>query len=193
MEITALMKNKALQWGASGAKGIEPASICVQDEIIKLCEPPRCEGYGQSVNCPPHAMKPAEARAWIETFQAAVLFKIDTTPEVLLSEKGVKVFRKIYDIASRLEALARDRGYLHSQGLAAGSCKAVFCKREPCEAMKESGVCRFPDLARPSMEALGINVFKLVRRAGWEIHSMGRDSKPADVPSALLAGLVLVG
>jgi len=186
------LRAKALELGASGAEAIEPASIPVQDEIIKLCEPPRCEGYGKSVNCPPHAMKPAEARRWIRTFWGAVLFKIDTSPEILLSEERIEVFRRIYDMASRLEAFARDRGYRHAKGLAAGSCKAVFCKGLPCQALEEGGICRFPEVARPSMEALGINVFKVVEKAGWEIHHMGRDSNPKEVPSAMLAGMVLV-
>jgi len=42
------------------------------------------------------------------------------------------------------------------------------------------------------MEALGINVFRLVKDVGWEIHAILRKSDPNDIPSAMLAGLLLV-
>jgi len=83
-------------------------------------------------------------------------------------------------------------GYALSKGLAAGSCKTVFCRDIPCEALINERKCRYPSLARPSMEALGINVFRLVKDVGWEIHTILRDSDPKDIPSAMLAGLVLV-
>ena len=53
--------------------------------------------------------------------------------------------------------------------------------------------CRYPTLARSSMEAVGINVFKLIQDAGWEIYPITRDSNPDIVPAGVLAGLVLVG
>ena len=191
--IMGLLKEKALEHGASEAEIISPAVIPIQDEIIEMCKPPRCEGYGKSIHCPPNAMKPPASREWVQRFQRALLFKIDTSPKVLLSEEGLEVFRKIYRIASKLEKQAMDEGYPSSKGLAAGSCKAVFCRDKPCKALDDKDTCRFPALARPSMEALGINVFELVKKVGWEIHAMGRDSNPEEVPSAMLVGLVLVG
>lgn len=56
----------------------------------------------------------------------------------------------------------------------------------------EKNECRFPTLARPSMEAVGINVFKLIQDVGWEIYPITRDSDPESIPSGALAGLVLV-
>jgi len=47
-------------------------------------------------------------------------------------------------------------------------------------------------LARSSMEAVGINDFKLVEGVGWDIYPILKDSDPKTVPKAMLAGLLLV-
>jgi predicted metal-binding protein len=52
--------------------------------------------------------------------------------------------------------------------------------------------CRFSLLARPSMEAVGIDVYQLVARQGWEIYPIGSGAKPGDMPKGVLAGLVIV-
>jgi len=186
------LKQNALDLGANDAKIISTDMISIQDEIIELCREPLCEGFGTSINCPPHAMIPAEFRKEIKGFHNALLFKTDVAPEILLSEKRHEAFRKIYEIVIQLETLAMQGGYSQSRGLAAGSCKPVFCTDYDCQALIDGASCRYDDQARPSMEALGINVFKLIEDVGWEIHHLTCESDPASVPGGVLAGLVLV-
>ncbi|MBW1705350.1 MAG: DUF2284 domain-containing protein [Deltaproteobacteria bacterium] len=186
------LKKEALTLGASDVRIIPADMVPVEDEIIEMCRPPFCEQYGKSANCPPHVMTPEDARQWIRSYNSAVLVKIDVLPGVLFSEQGLEVFRKVFVISARLEELSVGQGHASSKGLAAGSCKAVFCRDIPCDALIKDGKCRCPSLARPSMEALGINVFRLAREVGWEIHAILRKSDPDDIPSAMLAGLVLV-
>ncbi|MCD6297203.1 MAG: DUF2284 domain-containing protein [Deltaproteobacteria bacterium] len=186
------LKEEAIALGANDAKIIPSDMIPIEDEIIEMCRPPNCEQYGKSANCPPHVMTPEDARQWIRTYHSALIFKIDVSPGVLFSEEGLEVFKKVFVISARLEELSVARGHAFSQGLAAGSCKAVFCRDIPCEALINDGKCRYQSLARPSMEALGINVFRLAKDVGWEIHAILRESDPDDIPSAMLAGLLLV-
>ena len=40
---------------------------------------------------------------------------------------------------------------------------------------------------------VGINVFKLVRGVGWEIHKISKDRDPATFPNGILVGMLLVG
>jgi len=54
-------------------------------------------------------------------------------------------------------------------------------------------MCRFVLRARPSMEAVGIDVFKMVASAGWDIYPIGGDARACDVPRGVLAGIVIVG
>ncbi len=186
------LKEEALRLGASDATVITTSLIHVEPDLIEMCKPPLCEGYGKSAHCPPHVMPPEEAGPWLSSFSWAVLFKTDVDPEVLLSDGRFQAFRPIYTLCSILETRSKDMGYDRSTGLAAGSCKAVFCMDQPCEALKPRGRCRFPLLARPSMEALGINVFRLVKALGWEIYPILKESNPKDIPKAMLSGLVLV-
>jgi predicted metal-binding protein len=186
------LKKEAIVLGASDVRIIPADLVPIEDEIIEMCSPPYCEQYGKSANCPPHVMTPADARQWIRPYHSALIFKIDVSPGVLFSEEGLRFFKKIFLISARLEELSVAQGYAFSKGLAAGSCKAVFCRDIPCEALINGRKCRYPSLARPSMEALGINVFRLVKNVGWEIHTILRKSDPDDIPSAMLAGLVLV-
>lgn len=42
------------------------------------------------------------------------------------------------------------------------------------------------------MEAVGIDVYKLVAQLGWEIYPIGSDAKAEDIPKGTLAGIVIV-
>ena len=42
------------------------------------------------------------------------------------------------------------------------------------------------------MEAVGIDVYKMVAREGWNIYPIGSGAKPADMPQGTLAGIVVV-
>jgi len=187
------LKEMAVRFGASDARIVTTDMIPIEDQIVEMCREPICECYSMSANCPPHVMKPKEARKWILFYEVALLFKIDVSPRILFSEESFDVFRKIYVICSELENFSYELGYVRSKGLAAGSCKSVFCRNIPCEALLNGGKCRYPSLGRPSMEALGINVFRLVKDVGWKIYPILRNSNPKDVPSAMLAGALLVG
>lgn len=186
------LKKSAIGLGADDAREISTGIISIQDEIVELCKEPLCESYGESFNCPPHTITPVEFRESIRDYQKALIFKIDVDLEILLSDRRFEAFRTIYEIAAQLEALSLNAGYFLSKGYAAGSCKPVFCSEYECQALIDGSSCRYPDLARPSMEALGINVFKLVKDVGWDINRITSESKPGSVQSGLLAGLVLV-
>lgn len=187
------LKEMAMELGASDARIVPADMIPIEDQIVEMCREPLCECYSMSANCPPHVMKPKEARKWILFYEVALLFKIDVSPRLLFSDESFDVFRKIYVICSKLENLSSELGYVRSKGLAAGSCKSVFCNNIPCEALLDGGKCRYPSLGRPSMEALGINVFRLAKDVGWKIYPILRDSDPKDIPNAMLVGLLLVG
>lgn len=182
----------ALEWGASAAR-VLPAREVVPDEgIVELCRKPLCPGYGKSAYCPPHAPPPTEVRKLIRSYRSALLFKIDVPTEILLSRDRYGVFKEVYILISRLKQYLREQGCSRIEGFAAGSCKPVFCPHDPCRVLTGGGPCRFPDLARPSMEAVGINVFELVQRVGWPIQRLNAHSDPAAVPQGLVAGLVLM-
>jgi len=184
----------AIDLGVSDAKIVSVEEISVEDHLAKMCEEPRCDGYGQAINCPPHVMKPDRFREYISQYEFALVFKLDVPTEILLTSDRFDVARIIHETAANIEQFAIDDGHTNSKGLAAGSCKRIFCSGyDKCIVLNDGGDCRFPDLARPSMSGLGVNFFKLSKVLGWQIKKITKDSNPDDVPMGMMAGMVLIG
>ena len=189
--------NKALEMGATQAAVIRAESIPVDERVTLKCQIPRCFGYGAGAHCPPHTLKPSELREHLGKYEWAVLFTVDVPSEVVIRNKAtikdrVAAYQKVYKIVSSLESTAFYDGHYLAFGFGAGSCRHTFCGlQETCAAM-EGKKCRFSLLARPSMEAVGIDVFKLVAAQGWEIYPIGSGAEADCVPKGTLVGIVIV-
>ena len=190
-------KNKALELGASKAKIVKADEIPVDDRVILKCQIPRCFGYGVSANCPPHALKPEELRSHLQKYKWAIFFVKDVPSEIIVRDKAtikerVAAYTNIFKIVTDIESMAFYDGHYLAFGFGAGSCRHTFCGlQEDCQAMNGKK-CRFSLRARPSMEAVGIDVFKMVDMAGWDIYPIGSNAKPGDMPKGVLAGIVIV-
>ena len=161
------------------------------------CQIPRCFGYGAGAQCPPNTMKPAELRELLAKYKWAVFFIKDVPPEVIIRDRStikerVEAYQQVYSIVSEVESAAFYDGHYLAFGFAAGSCRHTFCGQLPdCQAMK-GDKCRFPLKSRPSMEAVGIDVYRMVAMEGWDIYPIGSGAKAPDVPKGTLAGIVIV-
>ena len=190
-------KEKSIELGASKAKIIKTEEIPVDDRVILKCQVPRCFGYGVGAHCPPNTLKPAELRKYLEKYSWAIFFSIDVPSEVIIRDKAtikerVAVFQQVYKIVSDIESAAFYDGHYLAFGFAAGSCRHTFCGlEENCIAM-EGKRCRFSLRARPSMEAVGIDVYKMIAQAGWDIYPIASGAKAEDVPKGTLAGIIII-
>jgi len=185
---------KAFELGVSDAGVIPARSIVVEDRFAEMCATPQCPGYDQSPNCPPYSMKPAKFRELLTQYKHALAFKIDTPTEVLLDDRRFDVAKRIHEISAEIEQLARKKGFTNSRGLAAGSCKMIFCKDEAkCIVLEKYENCRFPDSARTSLSGLGVNFLELSRTIGWQFNKITKDTNPDDVSMGMMAGMVLIG
>lgn len=188
---------RALEMGATRAKIIKVEEIPVDERVTLKCRIPRCFGYGSSAHCPPNTLTPAELRELLQKYHFAVFFIIDVPPEVIVRDKGtikelIAAYQKVYKIVSDLESRAFYDGHYLAFGFAAGSCRHSFCyQHDSCQAL-EGKRCRFPLITRPSMEAVGIDVFRSVAAAGWDIYPIGSGAKPQNVTKGTLAGIVIV-
>lgn len=190
-------REKALELGADRACLIAVSEIPVKDAVVLKCQVPRCFGYGVCANCPPHTLKPAELREHLKNYTWAVFFTKDVAAEVIVRDKAtikerVSAYQEIYKIVSELESMAFYDGNYLAFGLGAGSCRHTFCGREDNCLALDGKKCRFALLARPSMEAVGIDVFQMVAQAGWDIYPIGGGAKAGEVPKGVLAGLVVI-
>jgi predicted metal-binding protein len=190
-------QEKAVELGASRAKIITTKEILVDERVVLKCQVPRCFGYGVSANCPPHTLKPAEVRLLLKKYHWAIFFTLDVPSRIIVRDKKtikerVSAYQSISKIVTEIESDAFYDGYYLAFGLAAGSCRHTFCGLEKdCQALRGER-CRFSLLARPSMEAVGIDVFKMVTSAGWEIYPIGSSCRAEDIPKGVLAGVVVV-
>ncbi len=65
-------------------------------------------------------------------------------------------------------------------------------KDQPCLALQPEAGCRFALKARISMEACGMEVFKLVSHYGWSIYPCGERVDPEKLAFTRLVGLALI-
>jgi len=189
-------KEKAFELGAQDAKLIKTEEIPVDERVPLKCQIPRCFGYGTSAHCPPNTMKPDELIKQLKNYQWAIFFTRKVPTELLLKDATDKdriaAFQSIYQIVKSLESMAFYDGHYLAFGLGAGGCRRTFCgQHETCSAL-EGKSCRFSLLARPSMEAVGIDVYKMTSAAGWDIYPIGSHADAGKTPNAVLAGLVVV-
>ena len=98
----------------------------------------------------------------------------------------------IFNAVSEVEYSAFYDWYYLSMGFAAGSCKQTLCYKFPnCKALEGKG-CRHPNIARPSMEAVGFDAYRMAARVDWEIYPVGGNCLPESIPHGVMLGLVLI-
>ena len=190
-------RDKAIELGATRAAIVKVEEIPVDERVTLKCQIPRCFGYGAGAHCPPNTLKPAELRELLKKYRWAVFFTKDVPSEVIVRDKAtvkerVEAYQDVFKIVSELESMAFYDGHYLAFGFGAGSCRHTFCaQQETCQALQGQR-CRFSILARPSMEAVGIDVYRMVAAAGWDIYPIGSKVKAVEVPKGTLAGIVIV-
>ena len=189
----------ALDLGASGAATIPASDVCVDERVRLKCLLPRCLRAGETPNCPPNAPDLDLVRRALSRFQWAVLFKCDVGPiedycpgsgRTRAEKRRVLSFHsQSATVVYELEKQAYADGYHLAMGMGGGSCKDYLCQGMVCQFL-DSGRCRFPQRARPAMEAMGIDVTGLVNRAGWKVYPLVGDLR--EIPCAISVGIVFI-
>lgn len=185
---------RASQLGASAAATLPAAALVVEDRFADLCgHPHRCPSYGLAPGCPPHALKPSRFREILDEFDQLLVFKIDCPMAALMGPERLAIARRIHLIAAALEAEALAGGWTRAMGLAAGSCKELFCPQAPCLVLDQGLACPHGDQARPSLSALGVHFALLAEAVGWSCHKIEAATTVSDdAAMGLMAGLVLL-
>ncbi len=195
----------ARELGATNAMPFKAKGVVVDERVRLKCLAPICDDYGLNLMCPPHIIGVQEFREILTKYDWAILIQIEEpvptemkkeieqTDDVAALYKNAKflgIYSESFDpikvrlqhVVDKVEAQAFTLGYRFATGFIAGSCE--LCSE--CVARSNpQEPCRHPFRARPSMEAVGIDVFKTAENAGL----------PFDIPStnkAVWNGLVLV-
>jgi len=186
----------ALSLGANAAELVSPGSLIVKDHLAALCGAPhRCPSYGLAPGCPPHAIKPEAFRELLFTFQHILVFKIDAPVSALMGQERLEIARRIHTIAATIEQEASASGWRLAKGLAAGSCKELFCPElAVCPVLAQGSPCLHAGLARPSLSAMGVDFASLAKSVGWQFEKVPNQPAATGEPiMGLMAGLVLLG
>lgn len=187
----------ALRLGASAAFAVSAREVIVDDRVAFKCQVPKCFGYGTCANCPPHSPSPEETRRLVALYETAVVFRLDVPPAVIVRDRAtieerVAAYKKSGSIVSALESAAFYDGHYLAVGFGSGSCKSIYCHDVDC-AVLAGQKCRHNLVARPSMEAVGIDCFALAESLAWEIYPIGSSASADAIPAASLMGIVFVG
>ena len=137
---------RAKELGAKGAKLI-PADRVFTAEWVRLKCHFGCGGWGDRLTCPPNSPTPEETAKVLKAYRRALLVHAGDYSDIQM-------------IIPTLEREIFLDGFYMAFGFGAG----------PCERCAKCGrSCNHPDLARPAMEACGIDVYKTARTNGFPI------------------------
>ncbi len=175
------MIDEALFRGASSAKIIPVRDILVDERARLKCLVPRCASYDNHLLCPPNIMSVKEFREILGLYHNALLVQIEA--DVNSSDKSRKSLDgplcnkiesetaarkwqlKLLRLVGACEAAAFKMGFYFAAGFSGGEC----CLCDECVGTNSSDGCRHPFEARPSMEAMGIDVIGTCKKAGMPV------------------------
>jgi predicted metal-binding protein len=192
----------AIQSGASNAKIIDPKWISIDERVQLKCRYPPCMNYGKNRMCPPFTPKAKEFEEIVAKYRNAMLVQVETQlPGIVktrIRKKGAKLtelakegdldatnakmladWKKFHALITDIEREAFKNGYYLSLGLVMGSCRL-------CDTCDPQQPCKHPYESRPSMEAMGIDVYKTAQNSGMGFEWNNKEK-------IIYNGLVLIG
>jgi predicted metal-binding protein len=186
---------RARALGAGSAAPLPARAVVVDERVNLKCRVPLCASYGVNLMCPPHTPTAVETRTALARYSDTLVVQLDipltqaavdealdgmgyaeaqapgVSAAVAGAAKTTSYEARLRDskndfarIMTALEAEAFKMGYRFAAAFAGGDC--VLC--DVC-AGADGQPCKHPFEARPSMEAVGIDVVATAEAAGLAI------------------------
>lgn len=166
-----LIISKLKEQGASAAVLINVTGIVMDERVRLKCRVPLCDSYDRNLMCPPYVPTVAEFREALHRYSRAVLIQVSAELEKTYANAPTEeVFipaRKLHELVHFGEKEAFAAGFRFAAGFIGGCCR--LC--DECVAVEGGTECRHPFKARPSMEAMGIDVMATSEKAGLSMSS----------------------
>ncbi len=172
-ELTALFERH----GYADFKWMKPEDIVVSQWVRMKCMF-GCKNYGRNATCPPAVPSVPECRRFFSEYRLAAIFHF--AKKVDRPEDRHAWSRRVNQKLVKLERAVFLAGYEKAFLLAMDSC----CLCATCPGMR--GACQHPQIARPSPESMGVDVFTTVRRYGYPVAVLSAYSQPMDRYAFLL-------
>lgn len=142
-------------------KWIDPQKIVVSRWVRMKCQF-GCNEYGMTATCPPHVPPISECEKFFKEYKTAVVFHFGK--KVPKPEDRFVWTRKVNLKLLKLEKEIFLSGFEKAFLLFLDSCNICL----ECPGRKEE--CKEPKMARPTPEALGVDVYSTVRLIGYHIN-----------------------
>jgi predicted metal-binding protein len=195
----ARLAERARALGADHVAPLDAGRIVVDERVRLKCCVPLCSSYGQNLMCPPNVMSLEETRATLARYRLALVVQQDipltqTAVDEAFAGRGyaqahdddlppvTSAQRAFATLMTRLETEAFKGGHRFAAAFAGGEC--VLC--DECVGQDSGVSCRRPFEARPSAEAVGIDVVATAAAAGLVVE-LPADEHPR------WTGLLLIG
>lgn len=189
------LAGESLERGATRAAVIDASSVALDPEAPANAHEASCACPGNLMS-PPFAPLPEELARWLAPFRTAILLEVQAPlpggerwaqggrgwccrwqrirSDPVLRPAALAAWKQLHQVTMWLERECMRRGYYLAVGFGAADC-------ELCEVCETSELCAEPYAARPSMEAVGIDVPLTRAAAGWGETSPGRMAPAAIV------------
>jgi predicted metal-binding protein len=152
--------------GASAVALVDSDDIVVDERVRLKCQVPVCDSYGKNLMCPPYVPSVADFREALKNYCRGILIQVsDDLNETYANAPSEEVFlpaRRLHELVNVGEREAFTAGFRFAAGFIGGCCR--LC--DECVVLQGGTSCRFPFKARPSMEAMGIDVTATAEKAG---------------------------
>lgn len=156
--LEAYLKDKVNQY-----KEINYLDVFFSEDMLKYCQANHCGQYNKNWMCPPSII-PIEKLNQSQKYQKAFIFNHITKLSDSFDYEGMKKGRK--KVEKILLGLRQHlNSYKDYQIIGVGSCSICPSCTYP------DAPCRFPNLASPSMEAIGIDVLSLSKKVDMKYNN----------------------
>jgi predicted metal-binding protein len=173
----AAIEERLRAHGIDAFRWIEPRKIVVAQWVRMKCMF-GCVEYGRNACCPPSTPSVDECARFFSDYEEAVLIRFHHA--VAQPEDRHAWSREINGRLLEVERAVFLAGHPKAFMLFMDSCS--LC--EPCAATRRA--CKEPRAARPSPEALAVDVFSTVRAAGFPIEVLADYAQPMNRYALLL-------
>jgi predicted metal-binding protein len=160
----------AARLGMDACVEFDPKLLEPQQSIRDLCTQNKCGYFNKHYMCPPYIGSLGEIKAKLRNYQKGILIQHPQPLDVMKDREGliqskIAFHRTILNIEDYCRNIISLRGteLEHIWGLIGGTCE--LCR--PCKAAINEP-CPYPQQARTSLEALGVDVVRLLKEHGLD-------------------------
>ena len=141
-----------------------PELLMPEQRIRDLCAENKCGNYSRNCMCPPRIGSLEEIKIRLGKQDRGILVQYSRPLDVKHDLEGLRQSKvDFHEKVLQLEGILKNDGIEHQWGMIGGSC--ALCDTCPTEVDEP---CPYPERARTSLEAIGVDVLALLESLGLD-------------------------